>query len=94
MESKFLDLTNVDSGILPINPDQYRKTGKRNGLLGHNGGMDQVLKDIQQAESKIKMAGIPHFIMGHSMGGGLALKYASTGPKDLMGVIASAPLVI
>jgi len=37
--------------------------------------------------------GLPLFLMGHSMGGLIALEYALRRPEDLRGVIASSPAV-
>jgi alpha-beta hydrolase superfamily lysophospholipase len=34
---------------------------------------------------------LPHVLLGHSMGGLMALDYALAHPKDLLGVVASAP---
>lgn len=84
----------AEAGIKVLGFDErgFGKTGKKGGILGHNGGIDQVLADIAAVEGRIKVPGIPHFVMGQSMGGGLALKYASTQPAGLTGVIATCNL--
>lgn len=67
----------------------FGRTLRKGGIPGHNEGMDQVLRDVKAAVEHSKLASVPHFIMGHSMGGGIALRYASSYPKGLSGCIAS-----
>ena len=85
-------------GIRVLGWDQrgFGRTGRRgNAILGHNGGEDQALADIAQVDARARSKGVPHFVMGHSMGGGLALKYVSgaLAKGGIDGLIASAPLV-
>lgn len=55
----------------------------------------QQIKDIDHFVTTKKQAGIPQFLWGHSMGGGLTIKYALDGPhKDqLQGFVVEAPLI-
>ncbi|CAO3643172.1 unnamed protein product [Mucor hiemalis] len=76
----------------------WGETGKKSTQFGNNQGYDTALKDIDAAVIRTKREGIPHFLMGHSMGGGLILNYLARGDKFkgvglLTGSIASAPLV-
>ena len=85
----------ASNGIKVLGWDErgFGQTGRKNGILGHNGGDKVVLRDIAQVEARLRVPGVPHFVMGQSMGGGLALKYASTHPPGLTGVIGCSPLV-
>jgi len=73
----------------------FGRTAQKNKDHGVNGGWKVALADITEALRKQKREGVPIFLMGHSMGGGLALNYAATGEDRnmLAGVIASAPLI-
>ncbi|KAJ3328138.1 hypothetical protein HDU76_010516 [Blyttiomyces sp. JEL0837] len=83
------------SGIKVHGFDQrgFGRTGRRSGILGHNDGLIRTLLDVKEAELRVRIGNVPHFIFGHSMGGGIVLKYATKFPENLTGVIASAPLV-
>ncbi|KAJ3219995.1 hypothetical protein HDU67_007728 [Dinochytrium kinnereticum] len=71
----------------------FGRTGRRSGILGHNDKFDRTLMDIKEAELRVMSPSVPHFLFGHSMGGGIALAYAIKYPENLKGMIASAPLV-
>ncbi|KAK4514104.1 phosphoglycerate kinase [Mucor velutinosus] len=76
----------------------WGETGKKTAQFGNNQGYNTALKDIDDAVLKHKRQGIPLFLMGHSMGGGLILNYLARsdiykGVDLLTGAIASAPLV-
>ncbi|KAJ3181973.1 hypothetical protein HDU87_000311 [Geranomyces variabilis] len=73
----------------------FGQTVKRNGILGHNEGYDTVMADVDVCADRVKVEGVPHFVMGHSMGGGVILQYALRNQNrgDIRGVIASAPLI-
>ncbi|KAJ3318784.1 hypothetical protein HDV06_007035 [Boothiomyces sp. JEL0866] len=85
----------ADNGIKVTAFDQrgFGQTVRLNGLHGHGDGIVTTFKDIKLISSKTRIEGLPHFIMGHSMGGGLTLGYALQNQKEFQGVIASAPLV-
>ncbi|KAJ3383487.1 hypothetical protein HDU92_004103 [Lobulomyces angularis] len=85
-----------DVGIKVISFDQrgFGKTARKNGILGHNEGLQTLFSDVRDADNKVKLAGVPHFIMGQSMGGGLALRYVIQNSKEnFAGVIACSPLI-
>ncbi|KAI3633433.1 hypothetical protein MIR68_008380 [Amoeboaphelidium protococcarum] len=69
-------------------------------VLGDAGTWDQWMADIDRAVRgdgivNFREDGVPHFLMGHSMGGMLAVAYvlehAESSQKHLAGVISSAP---
>ncbi|KAG0020224.1 hypothetical protein BGZ80_004585 [Entomortierella chlamydospora] len=72
------------------------ETGKRSNSFGDSGGYAKAIPDITEALKRGKIEGLPLFLMGHSMGGGLVLNYDSFGPlrTELSGLIASAPFVL
>ncbi|KAF9345852.1 hypothetical protein BGX26_002671 [Mortierella sp. AD094] len=72
------------------------ETGKRSNSFGVSGGYEKSIPDITEALKRGKIDGLPLFLMGHSMGGGLVLNYDCFGPlrTELSGLIASAPLII
>ncbi len=68
--------------------------GKSKGKRGHVPKYDQLLDDIVKLHSEAtrKYSGIPVFLYGHSMGGGIVLQYVLRNPKNgLKGVIATSP---
>lgn len=56
---------------------------------------DQYLEDIHVLFGKVKayVPGVPAFIFGHSMGGGLAAAYALKFRPETQGIILSAPAI-
>jgi acylglycerol lipase len=85
----------ANTGIKVVSFDQrgFGHTVRLNGTHGHNEGIETTMNDIELLCKQTQIPSIPHFLMGHSMGGGLSLLYAHRNPKGLAGVIASAPLV-
>lgn len=62
-------------------------------MIGHNETLETVMNDLAQAEKRVKRTGVPHFIMGHSMGGGIVLRYAVSRKTEANGIIVSGPLI-
>ncbi|KAI8928038.1 Alpha/Beta hydrolase protein [Entophlyctis helioformis] len=83
----------ADAGIKVVSFDQrgFGKTAHRNGIIGDNEGTATVFADIKSFIDSSRLPATPLFVMGHSMGGALALRYCSQHPDGLRGVIASAP---
>ncbi|KAJ3314588.1 hypothetical protein HDV04_006147 [Boothiomyces sp. JEL0838] len=71
----------------------FGKTPQKYGVKGRSDGVETTLADILQISESLRKEGVPHFAMGHSMGGGLVLRFATVHPEGLAGVIASAPCV-
>ncbi|KAJ2781116.1 hypothetical protein H4R18_003058 [Coemansia javaensis] len=86
------------AGIQVLGFDQrgFGKTGRRCGRLGDNEGLDAVCRDIAAMNERVRVEGVPHFLLGHSMGGMNALNYAFSHNADghVRGVIASAPALL
>ena len=68
-----------------------RGHGKTGGKRGHIPSLDEALLDIQRfiGFQKANFPDIPIFLYGHSLGGMLALAYATQHSDELQGVIAT-----
>ncbi|KAJ1729161.1 hypothetical protein LPJ61_003661, partial [Coemansia biformis] len=90
--------TFAHAGIQAIGFDQrgFGKTGRKCGRLGDNEGIDAVCADIALMNKRVAIDGVPHFLLGHSMGGLNVLNYALGHNSDghIRGVIASAPALL
>jgi acylglycerol lipase len=80
----------AQQGISTVSFDQ-QGFGQTTGPKGVS-NLKQMIENIKYFSDSIKSEQ-KHFVFGHSMGGGLALTFASLYPQDVDGVIASAPLV-
>ncbi|CAG8472072.1 998_t:CDS:2 [Scutellospora calospora] len=54
----------------------FGRTAKQYNNHGDSGGWEIIKADITHALTSQRRNGIPQFLMGHSMGGGLTLRYA------------------
>ncbi len=73
----------------------HRGHGKSPGQRGHILQWDEYLEDVERFLQFIRQSeqNAPLFMLGHSMGGLIALNFALLKPEGLQGVIASAPLL-
>lgn len=73
----------------------HRGHGHSPGLRGHIDHFGDFLQDVTAAlaVAQALAPAAPLFLMGHSLGGLIALNYAVRHPQGLHGVIASAPLL-
>ncbi len=73
-----------------------RGHGRSGGKRGVSHKYENLREDVEAllSQSQEHFTGLPHFLYGHSMGGGLVLNYVLTrGSHNLHGVMASAPLL-
>ena len=73
-----------------------RGHGRSEGRRGYCPNYNNLLTDVDAllAKSRKLYSGLPHFLYGHSMGGGLVLNHhLKSKSSDLIGVIASAPFI-
>jgi alpha-beta hydrolase superfamily lysophospholipase len=81
------------SGISVWAPD-HRGFGRSGGKRGHVRGFDQYLKDLDRMV-EIARRGLPEqkklFLLGHSMGGLMALRYGQEKGDRIDGLIVSSP---
>jgi alpha-beta hydrolase superfamily lysophospholipase len=85
----------AENGIKVVGFDQrgFGNTVRMNGIHGYNDGIESTFSDITMISKMTEIQCVPHFIMGHSMGGCIALLYAHKYPKRFKGVLCSAPLI-
>jgi acylglycerol lipase len=70
----------------------YGETVKKHGSKGHIVSEDVLFGDIMAVINNIRDA-TPLFLLGHSMGGGIALDFAKRNPSIFSGVIGSSPFL-
>lgn len=85
-------LTDNDFGVIAF--DQFGH-GKTSGKRGHNPGFDIVLESIDKLIHKANtlFVNIPIFLYGHSMGGNVAINYTLRKNNNLVGIIATSPML-
>jgi acylglycerol lipase len=83
----------VPNGFSVWAPD-HRGHGRSGGRRGHVLNFAQYLSDLRLAIELVKKdmpGGMPCFLLGHSMGGLMALYFAQRHPEHIDGVVASSP---
>ncbi len=71
-----------------------RGHGRSGGKRGHVMRFDEYLDDVDTVRTEMKkLVRGKSFLLGHSMGGLIALRYALYRPEGLSGVVASGPLL-
>lgn len=73
----------------------HRGHGQSEGKKGHTPEMEANFKDIDRGLQEVEkqFPGSPVFLMGHSLGGNIALAYTLHRNPAIKGTIASAPLI-
>lgn len=73
----------------------HRGHGRSPGKRGHANRADELIEDTHQVTLRAQSdyPKLSHFILGHSLGGLVALAYVLRYPQGLTGVVASAPLL-
>lgn len=71
----------------------YRGHGRSGGRRGHCRAFNELLDDVDRVFTQMRAEHLPRpaILLGHSLGGLIALAYALTHPKALHAVIASSP---
>ncbi len=70
-----------------------RGHGKSGGKRGHIMNFDEYLYDLHNFKQMLyKRSPKPIFILGHSMGGLIAMNFAIKNPAEIQGLITSSPL--
>ena len=83
----------TDAGYAVYAPD-HNGHGRSGGKLGRV-SLAAAIADLHQmivTVSKARHPDAPQFLLGHSMGGAIALRYASLHQELLTGLVVSAPL--
>lgn len=83
----------VDAGYAVFAPDHHGH-GRSEGRAGRISLGDAVtdLDTMITSVSQQRYPGLPQFLLGHSMGGAIALRYAMAHQDRLNGLVLSAPL--
>ncbi|RHZ58613.1 hypothetical protein Glove_372g41 [Diversispora epigaea] len=91
----FSKFSNENIEVFGFDQRGFGQTAIRNKNQGEPGSWEEALNDITAAIIAQRKPGIPQFLMGQSMGGGLGLHYASYGPEkdNLAGFVITAPLI-
>ena len=76
-----------------VHAPDLRGNGRSPGARGHIGSWSEYREDLRRFVAMVggDEPGLPLFLLGHSLGGLIALDYAMHCPEGLRGVIASAP---
>jgi len=85
----------VDSGYavrVADNRGHGRSGGKRTAVVRFSDYVDDLHAEIQR--SRDRMGALPLLLVGHSMGGLIALALATTHPDDIDALVVSAPPVL
>jgi len=74
----------------------HRGHGRSQGRRAQVGRMDYVVDDLHRfaAQVRLDQPGKAFFLLGHSLGGGIALAYALKYQDELKGLVLSAPAVL
>jgi len=75
-----------------LNAFDQRGHGKSEGPRAHSPSVDNSLHDISLIAAKADPA-LPHYMYGHSMGGGFVLLYLERMQHNLAGAIITDPLI-
>ena len=82
----------IDAGFAILGYD-HRGHGKSGGPRGHIPSYEQFLDDVTIAldQTKKQFTSVPHFIYGHSMGGGLVANYLIRRQPQLQAALLTGP---
>jgi acylglycerol lipase len=86
MENKRISFYSMDN----------RGHGKSTGTRGHVDSFMEYVYDLRMFANMIHETheDLPVFVLGHSLGGAIALRYALTYQNDIAGLILSAPALV
>ncbi len=74
----------------------HRGHGRSGGTRGHVRSFDEYAADLHTFVERVRTSSgssVKTFLLGHSMGGAIALQYAAANPRGIDGLIVSAPAV-
>jgi len=82
----------VDAGYA-VFAVEYRGHGRSFGKRGYIKNYDELLNDVDVLleQSKIVYPSLPHFLYGHSLGGGIVTNYTLTRKPNIKALVASSP---
>jgi alpha-beta hydrolase superfamily lysophospholipase len=93
---RYIELTNyLVNNNYSVTAYDHRGHGLSDGLPGHVESFGEYDEDLAKMVSSIKARTTvkPVFVIGHSMGGLIALRYAAHKGAEIAGTVVSAPLI-
>jgi alpha-beta hydrolase superfamily lysophospholipase len=93
---RYIELTNyLVSNNYSVTAYDHRGHGLSDGLPGHVESFSEYDEDLAKMISSIKARAAvkPVFVIGHSMGGLIALRYSARKGPEISGTVVSAPLI-
>jgi alpha-beta hydrolase superfamily lysophospholipase len=93
---RYIELTNyLVSNNYSVTAYDHRGHGLSDGLPGHVESFSEYDEDLAKMVSSIKARAAvkPVFVIGHSMGGLIALRYSARKVAEISGTVVSAPLI-
>ncbi|KAJ1657809.1 hypothetical protein IWQ61_002837 [Dispira simplex] len=87
----------AQAGVQVLAYDQrgYGRTGRKSGRMGRTDGLRRLHQDILVLHDRVRLEGVPHFLLGHSMGGMEVMTFLHQYQHEarLSGVIATGPAI-
>ncbi|WP_298442716.1 alpha/beta hydrolase [Gordonia sp. (in: high G+C Gram-positive bacteria)] len=81
------------AGYLVVAPD-HAGHGRSSGTLAEVRDFGDFGDDLHRVIAAVWTGDLPLYVLGHSMGGAIALRYALDHPNDLTGLVLSGPAVM
>ncbi|KAJ1960804.1 hypothetical protein IWQ62_004089 [Dispira parvispora] len=87
----------AQAGVQVLAYDQrgYGRTGRKSGRMGRTDGLSRLHQDILELQDHVRLEGVPHFLLGHSMGGMEVMTFLHRYQSQarLSGVISTGPCI-
>ena len=85
----------AEAGFAAVAPD-HRGHGRSARLLGFVERFEPILEDLRQVrqEALERIGQVPVFILGHSMGGLVTVRYVQRYPEDVLGAVTVGAAVL
>ncbi len=81
------------AGYVVVAPD-HAGHGRSGGTPADVREFGDFVADVKRVIDSVERAGLPLYVIGHSMGGAIALSYALDHPDGLAGLVLSGPAVV
>ena len=62
----FPQFAEVGIKVFAFDQRGFGQTGKKSGILGHNCGSDRLYKDLEEANARIQVSGVPQYFIRYS----------------------------
>ncbi len=81
----------VTAAGIAVHGLDHRGHGRSEGARGVVDKLTDAAKDVGTLVEQVREPGVPLFLLGHSMGGPIALQHALDHPEGLAGLVLSSP---